>query len=206
MKSCVSRHPAKTEPHQLPCSLWNGDPWVRCSVTAKENEWIHHPSASFFPPSHAWHRLSRLTAANRTGRPVYHLSGTWDGINEIWSRSWASAPSFLSIKHLQVASQRLVIDKRQEGSLLWDGVMLKSTPLSWWITPFAEKKNETMRQKLHGQKEKLGFTELTNLTHLVSHQSLLRLFTFMACYINNECLLNKASYEEPTKLRWEKGS
>lgn len=63
-----------------------------------------------------------------------------------------------------------------------------------------------MRQKPHRQKEKLGITGLTNLTHLGSHQSLLRLFTFMACYVNNECLLNQASYAEPPELRWEKGS
>lgn len=50
VKSCVSRYPAKTEPHQLPCRLWNGEPWARCSVIAKEKEWIHRPSASFFPP------------------------------------------------------------------------------------------------------------------------------------------------------------
>lgn len=204
VKSCVSRCPAKTEPHQLPCRLWNGEPWARCSVIAKKrNEFTAHLPPSSLPE---WHCLSRLTAANRTGRPVYHLSGTRDGVNEIRSRSCASAPSFLSIKHLQVASQRLLTDKRQEGSLLWEGVMLKSTPPSWWITPFAKKKNRTMWQRLHGQKEKLGIAELTNLTHLGSHQSLLRLFTSMACYINNECLLNQASYEEPAKLRWEKGS
>lgn len=81
VKSCVSRCPAKTEPHQLPCRLWNGEPWARCSVIAKEKEWIHRPSASSFPPRVALPEPSYCCQQNReTCLPlVWHTRwGKWN--------------------------------------------------------------------------------------------------------------------------------
>lgn len=147
------------------------------------------PICLLLHPSHEWHRLSRLPAANTTSLLlVWHMrGGEWN------LESFPCLSSkFLKYQASSSSQSRLLIDKPWKGSLLWEGVMLKSTPLSWCTIPFAERKNETMRQKLHGQKEKLDITGLPNLTHLRSHQSLLRLFIFMACYLNNECLLNQS--------------
>lgn len=118
-------------------------------------------------PSQPWVTcLGLLTPANRTGRLVYHLSGAWAGVNEIWSPSWSSAQSFLSIGHLQAASQWLLFAKRQKELCRGNGWC--SNPPHHPGEQYLPQRGRARcnRSSSMGQK-RLGITELTNLTHIL---------------------------------------